>query len=93
QACEEALLDSTALRVFVGIDLGRERVQDATTLLKFRHLLERYDLGSELFAEVNAQLQVPGLKVGTGTILDATLMAAPSSTENADKPRDGEMHQ
>lgn len=93
QACEEALLDSTALRVLVGIDLGRERVPDATTLLKFRRLLERDDLGSELFAEVNTHLQVHGLKVGTGTLVDATLIAAPSSTKNADKAREGGMHQ
>src|SRR5690606_109472 len=93
EACEEALLDSTALRRFVGIDLGRERVPDATTLLKFRRLLERHELGAELFAEVNTQLQARGLKVGTGTIVDATIIGAPSSTKNADKARDPEMHQ
>ena len=93
EACEEALLDSIALRRFVGIDLGRERVPDATTLLKFRRLLERHELGAALFAEVNAQLQARGLKVGTGTIVDATIIAAPSSTKNADKQRDPEMHQ
>ena len=93
EACEEALLDSTALRRFVGIDLGRERVPDGTTLLKFRRLLERHELGSALFAEVNAQLQARGLKMGTGTIVDATLITAPSSTKNADKARDPEMHQ
>jgi IS5 family transposase len=93
EACEEALLDSTALRRFVGIDLGRERVPDATTLLKFRRLLERHALGAELFAQVNAQLQARGLKVGTGTIVDATIIGAPSSTRNADKARDPEMHQ
>ncbi|MFC7522090.1 IS5 family transposase [Xanthomonas populi] len=93
QACEEALLDSTALRVFVGIDLSRERVPDATTLLKFRRLLERHALGSELFAQVNAHLQAQGLKVGTGTIVDATLITAPSSTNHADKARDPQMHQ
>jgi IS5 family transposase len=93
EACEEALLDSIALRRFVGIDLGRERVPDATTLLKFRRLLERHELGAALFAEVNAQLQARGLKVGTGTIVDATIIAAPSSTKNAEKQRDPEMHQ
>lgn len=91
-ACEDALLDSTALRRFVGIDLGRERVPDATTLLKFRHLLEQHTLGAELFHHVNAQLEARGLKVGTGTIVDATLITAPSSTKNADKARDQEMH-
>ena len=92
-ACEEALLDSTALRRFVGIDLGRERVPDGTTLLKFRRLLERHKLGEQLFAAVGQVLQARGLKVGTGTIVDATIIGAPSSTKNADKARDPEMHQ
>ena len=93
EACEEALLDSTALRRFVGIDLGRERVPDGTTLLKFRRLLEKNDLGEQLFATVGQLLQARGLKVGTGTIVDATIIGAPSSTKNADKQRDPEMHQ
>lgn len=92
-ACEDALLDSTALRRFVGIDLGRERVPDATTLLKFRRLLEKHKLGEALFAKVGEVLQANGLKVGTGTIVDATIIGAPSSTKNADKKRDPEMHQ
>jgi IS5 family transposase len=92
-ACEDALLDSTALRRFVGIDLGRERVPDATTLLKFRRLLEKHKLGEALFAKVGEVLQANGLKVGTGTIVDATIIGAPSSTKNADKRRDPEMHQ
>ena len=92
-ACEDALLDSTALRRFVGIDLGRERVPDATTLLKFRHLLEKHKLGEALFAKVGEVLQAQGLKVGTGTIVDATIIGAPSSTKNAQKQRDPEMHQ
>ena len=93
EACEEALLDSTALRRFVGIDLGRERVPDGTTLLKFRRLLEKHKLGEQLFAAVGHVLQTRGLKVGTGTIVDATIIGAPSSTKNADKARDPEMHQ
>jgi IS5 family transposase len=93
EACEEALLDSTALRRFVGIDLGCERVPDGTTLLKFRRLLEDNDLGEELFATVGQVLQARGLKVGTGTIVDATIIGAPSSTKNAHKQRDPEMHQ
>ncbi len=93
EACEEALLDSTALRRFVGIDLGRERVPDGTTLLKFRRLLEKHKLGEQLFAAVGQVLQSQGLKVGTGTIVDATIIGAPSSTKNADKARDPEMHQ
>jgi IS5 family transposase len=92
-ACEDALLDSTALRRFVGIDLGRERVPDATTLLKFRRLLEKHKLGEALFAKVGEVLQAHGLKVGTGTIVDATIIGAPSSTKNAEKKRDPEMHQ
>lgn len=68
-ACEDALLDSTALRRFVGIDLGRERVPDATTLLKFRRLLEKNKLGEALFAKVGEVLQANGLKLGTGTIV------------------------
>ena len=82
-ACEDALLDSTALRRFVGIDLGLERVPDATTLLKFRRLLETHKLGEALFAKVGAVLQANGMKVGTGTIVDATIIGAPSSTELA----------
>ena len=92
-ACEDALLDSTALRRFVGIDLGRERVPDATTLLKFRRLLEKHKLGEALFAKVGEVLQAQGLKVGTGTIVDATIIGAPSSTKNEEKKRDPEMHQ
>ena len=93
EACEEALLDSTALRRFVGIDLGRERVPDGTTLLKFRRLLEGHQLAEKLFATVGELLQARGLKLGTGTIVDATIIGAPSSTKNADKARDPEMHQ
>jgi IS5 family transposase len=93
EACEEALLDSTALRRFVGIDLGVERVPDGTTLLKFRRLLEEKALGEKLFAKVGQVLQAAGLKLGRGTIVDATIIAAPSSTKNKDKGRDPEMHQ
>ena len=93
EACEEALLDSTALRRFVGIDLGRERVPDATTLLNLRRLLENHKLGEALFAKVGEVLQSKGLKVGTGTIVDATIIGAPSSTKNELKQRDPEMHQ
>jgi IS5 family transposase len=92
-ACEDALLDSTALRRFVGIDLGRERVPDATTLLKFRRLVEDHKLGEALFAKVGEVLQAKGLKIGPGTIVDATIIGAPSSTKNTAKQRDPEMHQ
>ena len=92
-ACEDALLDNTALRRFVGIDLGRERVPDATALLKFRQLLEKDRLGEALFAKVGEVLQARRLKVGVGTILDATIIGAPSSTKNKDRKRDPQMHQ
>ncbi len=92
-ACEEALYDSASLRHFVGIDLGRELVPDATTLLKFRRLLNNNKLGEALFAQVGRELQARGFKVNTGTIVDATIIGAPSSTKNADKARDPEMHQ
>ncbi len=88
---EEALYDSRALRAFAGIDLGREPVPDETTVCNFRHLLERHDLGAKLFEQVNAHLQDKGLKIGTGTIVDATIIAAPSSTKNQKKERDPEM--
>ena len=92
-ACEQALYDSASLRRFAGIDLGREAVPDATTLLKFRHLLERHQLGERLFAEAGRVLQDNGMTLKTGTIVDATIIAAPSSTKNRDKERDPEMHQ
>lgn len=92
-ACEEALYDSASLRRFAGIDLGREPVPDATTLLKFRHLLEENKLAEQLFAEVGRVLQGAGMTVKTGTIVDATIINAPSSTKNSEKQRDPEMHQ
>src|SRR5450631_170206 len=91
-ACEEALYDSAALRAFVGIDLGREPVP-AATILKFRHLLEKHDLGQAIFAEVGRILQGRGLRLSAGTIVDATIIAAPSSTKNAEQQRDPEMRQ
>ena len=92
-ACEEALYDSVSLRRFVGIDLGREAVPDATTMLKFRHLLEKHSLAEKLFAEVGRVLTGSGMSLKTGTIVDATIIAAPSSTKNSKKERDPEMHQ
>jgi IS5 family transposase len=93
EAMEEALYDSASLRVFVGIDLGREPVPDATSLLRFRHLIEKHRLGEAIFAEVGRLLQAKGLKLSGGTIVDATLIAAPSSTKNAEQRRDPEMKQ
>ena len=93
QACEDAVMDRQALRRFFGIDLGQERVPDATTLLKFHHLLEGNKLGEALLAKVGKVLQASGMKLGTGTIVDATIISAPSSTENKQGKRDPEMHQ
>ena len=93
-AVQEALYDSRAMRRFVGIDLGREPVPDETTVMRFRHLLEEHKLGSvKIFEEVGRVLLRRGLRLSTGTIVDATIIAAPSSTKNADGERDPEMHQ
>jgi IS5 family transposase len=92
-AVEEALYDSRALRQFVGIDLGREPVPDETTICKFRHLLEAHQLGQQLFALIGAYLAENGLQVSRGTIVDATIINAPSSTKNRDRARDPEMRQ
>jgi len=93
EACEDALYDMPVFRDFCRIDLGRERVPDATTLLNFRHLLEQHEIGLALFAKVGELLLANGLKLSGGTIVDATIIAAPSSTKNEDKARDPEMHQ
>jgi IS5 family transposase len=93
EACEDALYDVAVFREFCRIDLGRERVPDATTLLKFRHLLEEHKLGAALFARVGELLMANGMRLSGGTIVDATLIAAPPSTKNEDKARDPEMHQ
>lgn len=90
---EEALYESISMRSFVGIDLGNEPVPDETTVCKFRHLLERHALGKHIFEEVGRHLQKRGMKVSGGTIVDATIIAAPSSTKNKDGERDPEMHQ
>ncbi len=92
-ACEEALYDSASLRRFAGIDLGCEPVPDATTMLRFRRLLNDNKLGKAPFARVGQELQARGIKVNTGTIVDATIIGAPSSTKNANKAIDPEMHQ
>jgi IS5 family transposase len=92
EACEESLYDVPLFREFCRIDLGEERVPDATTLLNFRHLLEAHDLGAALFAKVGEWLAANGMKLSGGTIVDATLIEAPSSTQNRKKERDPEMH-
>ena len=81
------------MRCLVGIDLGREPAPDETTVCKFRHLLEHPKLGERIFSHVNGYLAQHGLKIGTGTIVDATILHAPSSTDNWSGERDPEMHQ
>lgn len=93
EATEDALYDMPILARFVGIDLLRERVPDATTLMNFRHLLEAHRLAPRILDRVNAQLEAQGLLLREGTIVDATLVAAPPSTKNQAQHRDPEMHQ
>ena len=93
EACEEALLDTPLFRDFCGFDLGDERIADASTLGNFRHLLEAHDLGATIFAKVGELLMRQGMRLSGGTIVDATLIAAPPSVKNRDKARDPEMHQ
>jgi len=93
EALEDALYDSQALRGFAGIELTRDPVPDATTVLHFRHWLERHDLTKALFDDIAAMLEERGLLMRQGTIVDATIIAAPPSTKNKSKSRDPEMHQ
>ena len=93
EGVEDAITDSQALRGFVRIDLSREAVPDATTLLSFRHLLEEKDLTKQVFEAINARLTAQGLMMREGTIADATIFAAPPSVKNEAKARDPEMHQ
>jgi IS5 family transposase len=92
-AAEEALYDSPALRRFAGVDLGRAPAPDETTILNFRHLLEKHDLCGAMLDAVNGYLESRGMRIGTGTIVDATIIHAPSSTKNSTGTRDPEMHQ
>jgi IS5 family transposase len=89
---EDSIYDSYAMRSFVGLDFLEEQVPDATTLLKFRHLLERHDIGKKLFQAINVVLESKGCMMRGGTIVDATILNAPSSTKNASGKRDPEMH-
>jgi IS5 family transposase len=90
---EDALYDSSALRQFVGVDLGMAAAPDETTILRFRHLLEEQALGGQILDEVNRHLADKGIRITTGTIVDATIIHAPSSTKNSTGERDPEMHQ
>jgi IS5 family transposase len=93
EALEDALYDSQALQQFARVDLGDDGVPDATTLLNFRRLLETHDLCKGLFSAINADLTARGLLLREGTLVDATLIAAPPSTKNLKKERDPQMHQ
>src|SRR5580704_14509995 len=93
EALEDAIYDSQSMRIFVGIDLSVESVPDATTLLKFRHLLEAHELTKKIFEEVTALLNERQLLMREGTIVDATIIEAAPSTKNRKKERDPEMHQ
>jgi IS5 family transposase len=90
---EEALYESPALRQFAGVDLGRAPAPDESTILQFRHLLEKHDLGGAMLNAVNQYLESRGVRITTGTIVDATIIHAPSSTKNRSGERDPEMHQ
>jgi IS5 family transposase len=92
-AMEDALIEVPTMRRFAGIDLISERIPDETTILAFRHLLERHDLGKQIFETVKDHLKANGMAMKQGTIIDATLIAAPSSTKNKKGERDPEMHQ
>ncbi len=93
EGIEDAIYDSFAIRRFVGVDLGRDPVPDATTLLKFRRLLETNGLTERIFQTIRQHLANKGLMMREGTIVDASLIAAPPSTKNRDKQRDPDMHQ
>ena len=90
---EDALYESPVLRHFVGIDLGRAPVPDESTILQFRHLLEKHELGGAMMHAGNQYLESRGIRITTGTIVDATIIHAPSSTKNRSGERDPEMHQ
>lgn len=93
EGAEDALYDSQAIRRFVGVDLAREAAPDATTLLKFRRLLEAHQLTQSIFDTINQHLAAKGLLLKEGTVVDATLIAAPPSVKNRDQARDPDMHQ
>src|SRR5580698_6045277 len=90
---EEAFYESPVLRRFAGVDLGVAAAPDETTILRFRHMLEEHDLGGAMLDTVNRYLESKGIRITTGTIVDATIVAAPCSTKNSTGERDPEMHQ
>lgn len=93
EGIEDSIYDSYAMRTFMHIDFNEQQVPDATTLLKFRHMLEKNKIGEKIFADVNKRLDNSGLIMHGGTIVDASLIAAPKSTKNKTGERDPEMHQ
>ena len=93
EGVEDQINDSFAMRQFMRLDFGTQQVPDATTLLHFRHLLEEHQLGAAMFASLNARLEADGLVMRGGSIVDATIIAAPSSTKNATGTRDPAMRQ
>jgi IS5 family transposase len=92
-AAEDALYDSESMRRFAGIELGEQDIPDESTILRFRHLLEKHQLTEQIFAEVRSLLEEKRLLLKSGTIVDATIIAAPPSTKNAQAARDPEMRQ
>ena len=93
EGVEDAIYDSYAFRKFMGINFNEEQVPDATALLKFRHLIEKNHLGEQMFRAINHVLEQNGAMMKGDTIVDATILNAPSSTKNQEKSRDPEMHQ
>lgn len=93
EGVEDAIYDSYAMRRFMHIDFLSEQVPDATTLLHFRHLIEEKKIGEQIFCDVKERLEKAGLMMHGGTIVDATIIAAPSSLKNKEGKRDPEMHQ
>jgi IS5 family transposase len=92
-AAEDAIYDSESMRRFAGVDLGEDVVPDETTILRFRHILEKHGLTAGIFEEIQGLLEQKRLLLRSGTIVDATIIAAPSSTKNATETRDPEMKQ
>jgi IS5 family transposase len=92
-AAEDAIYDSESMRRFAGVDLGDDTIPDESTILRFRHLLEKHELCAAIFVEINGLLEEKRLLMKSGTIVDATIIAAPSSTKNATQSRDPEMKQ
>lgn len=93
QVMEEALIDTPLYREFARLNVDADRLPDAITILRFRHLLERHGLAQQMFVAVNELLAAKGLMVKSGTAVDATIINAPSSTKNSSGQRDPDMHQ